>query len=114
MCKGRRHCGRIRDLGYCFIAVWFEYRKWKRLWKSLCTGMKYTNEEEGAKETTFQPSPRGWEWGPSGAHAINMFRGPREGRGTPSEWETGRPRLLSPGSITPYPGGYRGKGGPWG
>lgn len=53
--------------------------------------------EEGAKETTFQPSPA-WArgGGPPGAHAINMVRGPRGGGRTPREWETGRPGLSQP------------------
>lgn len=49
--------------------------------RACVQGRKYTNEE-GAKETTFQPSPA-WAQGggPPRAHAINMVRGPREGRG---------------------------------
>lgn len=47
-----------------------------------------TNGEEGAKETV-QPSPVwAWDGGQPGAHAINMVRGPREGKEAPREWET--------------------------
>lgn len=58
--------------------------------RACVQGRKYTNKEEGAKETTFRSSPA-WARGVGlpGAHAINMVRGPREGRkGTLWEWET--------------------------
>lgn len=48
--------------------------------RACVQGRKYTKEEEGAKETTFQPSPA-WarDMGLPGAHAINMVRGLWEG-----------------------------------
>lgn len=96
-----------------------------------------TNEEEGAKETTFQPSPA-WArgGGPPGAHAINMVRGPREGRRDHREsgGRLGRPGPPQPSDsrgreglalglvplvqneelhiISPGAGGGRGRGGP--
>lgn len=61
-------------------------------------GRKYTNEEEGAKETAFQPSPT-WarDGGAAGAHAINMVRGPREGKGRVhrGSGRPGRPGLFA-------------------
>lgn len=77
-------------------------------------GRKYTNEEEGAKETAFQPSPT-WarDGGAAGAHAINMVRGPqgREGKGAPREWETWQARALRPlDSRTPRPWWLRKEG----
>lgn len=67
--------------------------------RACVQGRKYTNEEEGAKETTFQPSPA-WAsgWGAAQGACNKYGPGPQGRRGTPhrGSGRPGRPGLSQP------------------